>query len=110
MHVYYANKRTWPPAPGWHDGKKGSGSVNKSIIALYRLADLPCGDLCAQAFFLVREALVRAGVLEGMAMVQYGKLAGVAFTIGFFSSVYCSRPANYSVADGFRNVREKGIG
>ncbi|OLS36373.1 multidrug transporter MatE [Alkalihalophilus pseudofirmus] len=34
--------------------------------------------------FLIKEALVRAGMIDTMAMVQYGKLAGVAFTIGFF--------------------------
>ncbi|WP_017729089.1 polysaccharide biosynthesis protein [Halalkalibacterium ligniniphilum] len=34
--------------------------------------------------FLIKEALVRAGMIEQMAMIQYGKLAGVAFTIGFF--------------------------
>ncbi|KYG27062.1 polysaccharide biosynthesis protein [Alkalihalobacillus trypoxylicola] len=34
--------------------------------------------------FLIKEALIRAGVLDSMAVIQYGKLAGVAFTIGFF--------------------------
>ncbi|WP_100406337.1 polysaccharide biosynthesis protein [Bacillus solitudinis] len=34
--------------------------------------------------FLIKEALVRAGMVDTTAMVQYGKLAGVAFTIGFF--------------------------
>ncbi|MCM3716202.1 polysaccharide biosynthesis protein [Alkalihalobacillus oceani] len=34
--------------------------------------------------FLIKEALVRAGMVEGLAMTQYGKLAGVAFSIGFF--------------------------
>lgn len=34
--------------------------------------------------FLIKAALVRGGMVEEMAMVQYGKLAGVAFTIGFF--------------------------
>ncbi len=34
--------------------------------------------------FLIKEALVRAGMIETLAMTQYGKLAGVAFTIGFF--------------------------
>ncbi|WP_368505711.1 polysaccharide biosynthesis protein [Alkalihalophilus sp. As8PL] len=34
--------------------------------------------------FLIKEALVRAGMIDTMAMIQYGKLAGVAFTIGFF--------------------------
>lgn len=36
--------------------------------------------------FLIKVALMRAGVVESMAMVQYGKLAGVAMTIGFFPS------------------------
>ncbi|MDQ0298749.1 stage V sporulation protein B [Salibacterium salarium] len=34
--------------------------------------------------FLIKSALVQAGVVEELAVVQYGKLAGVAFTIGFF--------------------------
>ncbi|NEU31831.1 oligosaccharide flippase family protein [bacterium LRH843] len=34
--------------------------------------------------FLIKEALVRAGMIESFAMAQYGNLAGVAFTIGFF--------------------------
>lgn len=34
--------------------------------------------------FLINEALVRAGMLGETALIQYGKLAGVAFTIGFF--------------------------
>lgn len=34
--------------------------------------------------FLIKEALMRAGMIESLAMTQYGKLAGVAFTIGFF--------------------------
>ncbi|MGO4889775.1 polysaccharide biosynthesis protein [Anaerobacillus sp. MEB173] len=34
--------------------------------------------------FLIKAALVRAGLAEPLAMVQYGKLAGVAMTIGFF--------------------------
>lgn len=34
--------------------------------------------------FLIKIALVRSGVVEEMAMIQYGKLAGVAFAIGFF--------------------------
>lgn len=34
--------------------------------------------------FLINEALVRAGMLGDTAVIQYGKLAGVAFTIGFF--------------------------
>ncbi|TWI54509.1 polysaccharide biosynthesis protein [Halalkalibacter nanhaiisediminis] len=34
--------------------------------------------------FLIKEALVRAGMIESLAMTQYGKLAGVAFAIGFF--------------------------
>ncbi|MFB4213862.1 polysaccharide biosynthesis protein [Shouchella sp. JSM 1781072] len=34
--------------------------------------------------FLITLALTNAGVLESVALVQYGKLAGIAFTIGFF--------------------------
>ncbi|MBM7837436.1 stage V sporulation protein B [Alkalihalobacillus xiaoxiensis] len=34
--------------------------------------------------FLITTALTNAGMLESVAMVQYGKLAGIAFTIGFF--------------------------
>ncbi|WP_240374780.1 polysaccharide biosynthesis protein [Bacillus piscicola] len=34
--------------------------------------------------FLIKAALMNAGVLEAQATAQYGKLAGVAFTIGFF--------------------------
>ncbi|WP_100371729.1 polysaccharide biosynthesis protein [Bacillus sp. FJAT-45037] len=34
--------------------------------------------------FLIKTALVRGGMVDTMAMIQYGKLAGVAFTIGFF--------------------------
>ncbi|KMK75056.1 polysaccharide biosynthesis protein [Alkalihalobacillus pseudalcaliphilus] len=34
--------------------------------------------------FLIKAALVKAGMAESMAIIQYGKLAGVAFTIGFF--------------------------
>ncbi len=34
--------------------------------------------------FLIKAALMNAGVVEEQATVQYGKLAGVAFTIGFF--------------------------
>ncbi|MED4130267.1 MULTISPECIES: polysaccharide biosynthesis protein [Shouchella] len=34
--------------------------------------------------FLITTALTNAGVLESVALVQYGKLAGIAFTIGFF--------------------------
>ncbi|TSB45259.1 oligosaccharide flippase family protein [Alkalicoccobacillus porphyridii] len=34
--------------------------------------------------FLITTALSKAGLLESMALIQYGKLAGVAFTIGFF--------------------------
>lgn len=34
--------------------------------------------------FLIKAALVKSGMTEAMAMAQYGKLAGVAFTIGFF--------------------------
>ncbi|MCM2676821.1 oligosaccharide flippase family protein [Alkalicoccobacillus plakortidis] len=34
--------------------------------------------------FLITTALSKAGLMEGMALIQYGKLAGVAFTIGFF--------------------------
>ncbi|WP_088103234.1 polysaccharide biosynthesis protein [Halalkalibacter urbisdiaboli] len=65
------------------DGKK----VRKSLLEV----SLPSTGLRifhAASFaikpFLIKEALMRAGVLETAAMVQYGKLAGVAFTIGFF--------------------------
>ncbi|MCL7747732.1 polysaccharide biosynthesis protein [Halalkalibacter alkaliphilus] len=34
--------------------------------------------------FFIKETLVRAGMVDSLAMVQYGKMAGVAFTIGFF--------------------------
>ncbi|MBU8907933.1 polysaccharide biosynthesis protein [Desertibacillus haloalkaliphilus] len=34
--------------------------------------------------FLIKFALMRAGMGEELAVIQYGKLAGVAFTIGFF--------------------------
>ncbi|WP_096201700.1 polysaccharide biosynthesis protein [Bacillus sp. FJAT-45350] len=34
--------------------------------------------------FLISFALMRAGLTESLALIQYGKLAGVAFTIGFF--------------------------
>ncbi|WP_332691612.1 oligosaccharide flippase family protein [Halalkalibacter lacteus] len=34
--------------------------------------------------FFIKETLVRAGMVDSIAMVQYGKMAGVAFTIGFF--------------------------
>ncbi|GAA0372937.1 oligosaccharide flippase family protein [Bacillus horti] len=34
--------------------------------------------------FLIQAALIRSGMFEEMALIQYGKLAGVAFTIGFF--------------------------
>lgn len=34
--------------------------------------------------FLIKEALVRGGMLESVAIAQYGNMAGVAFTIGFF--------------------------
>ncbi len=34
--------------------------------------------------FLIKEALMRAGMLESIAVAQYGNMAGVAFTIGFF--------------------------
>lgn len=34
--------------------------------------------------FLIKAALLQAGLTEAVAMAQYGKLAGVAFTIGFF--------------------------
>ncbi|MFB5662425.1 oligosaccharide flippase family protein [Alteribacillus sp. HJP-4] len=34
--------------------------------------------------FLIQAALIKGGMVEEMAMVQYGKLAGIAFTIGFF--------------------------
>lgn len=34
--------------------------------------------------FLIQRALVQAGMMESMAIAQYGNLAGVAFTIGFF--------------------------
>ncbi|SFE71800.1 polysaccharide biosynthesis protein [Alteribacillus iranensis] len=34
--------------------------------------------------FLIKVALMNAGVMEQEATIQYGKLAGVAFTIGFF--------------------------
>ncbi|WP_413375292.1 polysaccharide biosynthesis protein [Alkalihalobacillus sp. 1P02AB] len=34
--------------------------------------------------FLIKAALMRAGLVESMAVIQYGKLAGVAFAIGFF--------------------------
>ncbi len=34
--------------------------------------------------FLITEALMRAGLTESVALAQYGKLAGVAFAIGFF--------------------------
>jgi stage V sporulation protein B len=34
--------------------------------------------------FFIKETLVRAGMIDTVAMVQYGKMAGVAFTIGFF--------------------------
>ncbi|GAE31088.1 polysaccharide biosynthesis protein [Halalkalibacter hemicellulosilyticus] len=34
--------------------------------------------------FFIKSALVRSGMVESVAMVQYGKLAGVAFSIGFF--------------------------
>ncbi|KHF41363.1 polysaccharide biosynthesis protein [Halalkalibacter okhensis] len=34
--------------------------------------------------FFIKETLVRAGMIDSLAMVQYGKMAGVAFTIGFF--------------------------
>ncbi|RSK29231.1 polysaccharide biosynthesis protein [Bacillus sp. HMF5848] len=35
--------------------------------------------------FLVKIALMNAGLAEAMATAQFGKLSGVAFTIGFFS-------------------------
>lgn len=34
--------------------------------------------------FLIKEALVRGGMAETVAIAQYGNMAGVAFTIGFF--------------------------
>lgn len=34
--------------------------------------------------FLITKALSNAGMMESVAMIQYGKLAGIAFTIGFF--------------------------
>lgn len=34
--------------------------------------------------FLIKAALLNSGLTEAVAMAQYGKLAGVAFTIGFF--------------------------
>ncbi|GIN18430.1 sporulation protein YkvU [Shouchella clausii] len=34
--------------------------------------------------FLITKALSNAGMIESVAMVQYGKLSGIAFTIGFF--------------------------
>ncbi|MED4122706.1 polysaccharide biosynthesis protein [Halalkalibacterium halodurans] len=34
--------------------------------------------------FLIKIALMNAGLMESTAIIQYGKLAGVAFTIGFF--------------------------
>lgn len=34
--------------------------------------------------FLIKVALMQSGMVEELAMAQYGKLAGVAFTIGFF--------------------------
>lgn len=34
--------------------------------------------------FFIKETLVKAGMVDTLAMVQYGKMAGVAFTIGFF--------------------------
>lgn len=36
--------------------------------------------------FFITKTLVMAGMLESAALVQYGKLSGIAFTIGFFPS------------------------
>ncbi|SFL52818.1 oligosaccharide flippase family protein [Salibacterium qingdaonense] len=63
----------------------------RSVLRLLLSVSLPATGLRifhAASFavkpFLIKAALVQAGVGVEMAVVQYGKLAGVAFTIGFF--------------------------
>ncbi|SDH94418.1 stage V sporulation protein B [Alteribacillus persepolensis] len=63
----------------------------KSVLELLLAVSLPTTGLRifhAASFavkpFLITAALMNAGVVEEQATIQYGKLAGVAFTIGFF--------------------------
>ncbi|MGY4689453.1 oligosaccharide flippase family protein [Salibacterium sp. K-3] len=65
--------------------------TKSSVLRLLLSVSLPATGLRvfhAAAFavkpFLIKTALIQAGVGAETAVVQYGKLAGVAFTIGFF--------------------------
>ncbi|MFZ4450509.1 oligosaccharide flippase family protein [Salibacterium aidingense] len=69
----------------------GEAMEKKSVLHLLLSVSLPTTGLrvfhaasFAMKPFLIKAALMQAGVGEELAVIQYGKLAGVAFTIGFF--------------------------
>ena len=64
-------------------GKKVRKSLLEVSIPTTGLRIFHAATFAVKPFF-IKEVLVRAGVVDTLAMIQYGKLAGVAFTIGFF--------------------------
>ncbi|WP_370621877.1 polysaccharide biosynthesis C-terminal domain-containing protein [Bacillus sp. JCM 19034] len=65
---------------GWKKVRQGLLSVS---IPTTGLRIFHSATFAIKPFF-IKSALVRSGMVESVAMVQYGKLAGVAFSIGFF--------------------------
>lgn len=64
-------------------GKKVRKSLLEVSIPTTGLRIFHAATFAIKPFF-IKETLVRAGMIDTVAMVQYGKMAGVAFTIGFF--------------------------
>ncbi|GAE37011.1 polysaccharide biosynthesis protein [Halalkalibacter akibai] len=65
------------------NGKKVRKSLLEVSIPTTGLRIFHAATFAIKPFF-IKETLVRAGMIDTVAMVQYGKMAGVAFTIGFF--------------------------
>ncbi|ARK28954.1 polysaccharide biosynthesis protein [Halalkalibacter krulwichiae] len=65
------------------EGKKVRKSLLQVSIPTTGLRIFHAATFAVKPFF-IKETLVRAGMIDTVAMVQYGKMAGVAFTIGFF--------------------------
>ncbi|WP_227937969.1 polysaccharide biosynthesis protein [Alkalihalobacillus deserti] len=77
MHVLKSRPRAHLP------GKKVRKSLLEVSIPTTGLRIFHAATFAVKPFF-IKETLVRAGMIDTVAMVQYGKMAGVAFTIGFF--------------------------
>ncbi|MFC0557444.1 polysaccharide biosynthesis protein [Halalkalibacter alkalisediminis] len=77
MHVLKGRPRAHLP------GNKVRKSLLEVSIPTTGLRIFHAATFAVKPFF-IKETLVRAGMIDTVAMVQYGKMAGVAFTIGFF--------------------------